>query len=62
MKNWKFHENFKILELKNVENFENIFRAESMLLAALTTHRDVIFDQLGEITDRFKPSDEEFAR
>jgi len=35
--------------------------AESMLLAALTTHRDVIFDQLGEITDRFKPSDEEFA-
>ena len=52
----------KILHFLKFQSANILFRAESMLLAALTTHRDVIFDQLGEITDRFKPSDEEFAR
>ena len=65
--NWKFSRKFRNSRrspFKKIWKFWswNLFRAESMLLAALTTHRDVIFDQLGEITDRFKPSDEEFAR
>lgn len=36
--------------------------AESMLLAALTTHRDIILDKLVDITDRYKPSEEEKVR
>ena len=33
-----------------------------MLLAALTTHRDIILDKLVDITDRYKPSEEEKVR
>ena len=33
-----------------------------MLLAALTTHRDIILDKLADITDRYKPTDEEKVR
>ena len=33
-----------------------------MLLAALTTHRDIILDKLFDITERYKPSEEEKVR